>query len=313
MAVDSGPFPQSALEANKNGQLTDEQRKGLRAGSRSVRKGELTAALFAAFFGVFLFIAVRPSSPVLVRVVIPIGCLALAGFLLLRALTGEDRLTRDLRDPRVESLEGPISRNVVMTNSTSASNDDYYLTVAGQRFKVGPHSYRAAPDAGYVRIYFLPISRHVVNLEHLPDRSLPEGTTPRTMLQDLKQAMHSHDRAQIDEVRAEMAGTEHALNAAISHDVAPPPEESRDQRPLAEALSGTWSNGPVTVTFGEDGAFSITMLGANERDGRWSVDGDGKLVADFDGRQQATDAWIVGDQLTVSLSGEAITLKRVAA
>jgi hypothetical protein len=124
--------------------------------------------------------------------------------------------------------------------------------------------------------------------------------------------MHSHDRAQIDEVRAQVAGTEHALNAAISHDVAPPPDANRDQRPLADAIQGTWSNGPVTVVFSEDGAFSITMMGANEQDGRWSVDGNGKLVADFGGREQATDAWIVGDQLTVSLGGEAITLKRTA-
>ena len=30
------------------------------------------------------------------------------------------------------------------------------------------------------------------------------------MAQEYKQALHSHDRAQIDEVRAEMAGTAHA-------------------------------------------------------------------------------------------------------
>jgi hypothetical protein len=310
MTDDNGPFPQSALDANQAGQLTDAQRQLLRAGSRSVRKGELSAALFAATFGIFLFIAARPSSPALVRVVIPIGLLAVAAFLLLRALTGEDRLTRDLRSPRVESLEGPISRHIDTTHSRSASLNDYYLDVAGQRFKVGPHAYDAAPDAGYVRIYFLPISRHVVNLEHLPDRSLPEGTTVKTLAQELKQAVHSHDRAQIDELRAEMAGTGHAVNATISHDAVPPPEANQDQRPLADAIQGTWSNGPVTAVFSEDGSFSVTILGANEQDGHWSVDGNGKLVADFRGREQATDAWIAGGQLTVSLGGDAITLKR---
>ena len=38
-----------------------------------------------------------------------------------------------------------------------------------------PGVYRAAPDAGIVRLYYLPASRHVVNLERLPDRTLAEG------------------------------------------------------------------------------------------------------------------------------------------
>lgn len=312
MAVDSGPFPQSALDANKNGRLTDEQRKLVRAASRGVRKSELTVAVFAAALGVFLFFAVKPSSPVLVRVVIPIGCLVLAAVLLLRAITGEDSVTRDLRHPDVESLEGPISKHMVSTGSHNAP-PNYYLTVAGQRFAVGTHAYHAAPEAGFVRIYFLPSSRHVVNLERLPDRSLPEGTTPQGVMQQFAQAMRSHDRAWIDEVRAEMTGTQNAMMAGISHDASPPPEESRDQRPLGEAIQGTWSDGPIKAVFSADGTLSITMMGANERSGHWSVDGDGKLVTDLVGQDRATDAWIVGDRLTVSLGGQAITLKRESA
>ena len=123
----------------------------------------------------------------------------------------------------------------------------------------------------------------MVNLEHLPDHSLPEGTTPKTLIHEFKQALSSHDRAKIDEVRAEMAGTGNALKAGISHDAMPPPPDRRDQRPLAGAILGTRSDGPLTVTFSRAGAFRLTMLGANERTGRWSVDGDGKLVADLGG------------------------------
>jgi hypothetical protein len=224
-------------------------------------------------------------------------------------------LTRDLRNPRVESLEGPISKHVVHTSSQgtdSRGTTTHYLTVAGKRFEVGPHAYQAAPDAGFVRIYFLSISRHVVNLEHLPDRGLPEGTTPQALMQEFGQALRSRDRAQLDEVRAEMAGTAHAMEAAISHDAVPPPESSRDQRPLGEAIQGTWSNGPIKAVFSEDGTFRITILGANEQSGRWSVDGNGKLVANFAGRARATDAWITGDQLTVSLGGSVVTLTRAS-
>jgi hypothetical protein len=277
-----------------------------------VRKGELSTAALAAAFGIVIFIAVRPTSPVLVRVGIPIGCLALAVFLVLRAITGGDRLTRDLRRPRVDSIEGPISKHSTSTTSSGSSASTYYLIVAGQPFEVGSHAYQAAPDAGFVRLYFLSISRHVVNLEQLPARSLPEGTTPQAVFQEYRQAMRSHDRAKLDEVRAEMAGTVNALQGGLSHDVAPPPDDRRDQRPLQDAIVGTWNNGPVTVVFGPEGTFSITLLRANQRSGRWSVDGNGQLVANLGGRGQATDAWIVGDQLTVSLGGSAFTLNRAS-
>jgi hypothetical protein len=312
MAVDSQVFPQSALEDNRQGRLTDAQRKLIRTLCRGTRKSELTVATFAAVFGIFLFFAVRSSTPALERVGIPIGCLALAAFLLFRAITGGDRLTRDLRHPRVASLEGPIGKHAVSTGSEGGSSSTiHYLDVAGQRFEVGRHAYQEAPEAGFVRIYFLSISRHVVNLERLPDHSLPEGTTPRTLVHEFKDAMLSHDRVKLDELRAEMAGTVNALQAGISHDVAPP-EESRDQRPLAEVIQGTWSNGPVTVTFTRKGTFSIMMLGANERSGHWTVSGDGKLMADFGGRSGPVEAWVVGDQLTVSFEGTAITLKRTS-
>ena len=54
------------------------------------------------------------------------------------------------------------------------------------------------------------------------------------------------------------------------------------------------------------------MLGSTQRSGHWSVNSDGKLVADIAGRDQATDAWVANDQLTVSLGGEAITLSRTS-
>jgi len=312
MATDSGPFPQSALDANRAGQLSDVQRRWLRADARGVRKSELTVALFSAAFGIFLFFAVKPGTSGLVKVGIPIACLALAVFLVLRAITGGDRLTRDLRKPRVESVEGGISKHAVTSDSHGHSSTTYYLSVAGQRFKVWGAAYHAAPDAGFVRLYYLPISRHVVNLENLPDRSLPEGTTPQTMVQEFSQAVRSHDRAHLDEVRAEMAGTEHALQAAMSGDTTPPPEESRDQRPLAEAIQGTWSGGPITAVIGGDGTFTVTILGANQQSGTWSVGDDGKLMVDLGGRGGSTEAWIANDQLTVSLGDRAFTLRRVA-
>lgn len=313
MAVDTGPFPQTALDTNKSGRLTDTQQKWLRAQARGTRKSELSAALFCVALGIFLFIAIKPSAPVLERVGIPVGLLAVAVFLFLRAITGGDRLTRDLRRPRVESLEGPISRHTVTSDSEGSSSTSHYLDVAGKRFAVGRAAYQAAPDAGFVCIYFLPISRHVVNLERLPDRTLPAGTTVQTLAQQFKQTLRPGSEAKRDEIRAELAGTANAMKVGFSSEAAaPPPAGNRDQRPLAEAIQGAWSNGAITATFSENGTFSITMPLGNARSGHWSVDGNGKLVADLAGRNQATDAWIVGNQLTVSLGGSAITLQRVS-
>lgn len=163
-----------------------------------------------------------------------------------------------------------------------------------------------------MRIFFLPISRHMVNLERLPDRPLPAGTTPQDVLQTVRAAMGSHDRAKIDEARAEMAALGNAMKPEISHDAAPPPAEQRDPRPLADALLGTWSSGMITVAFTNDGTFTMTMLGGHQRSGHWSVNREGKLVADLGGRDQAADAWIAEDQLTVSAEGTALTLKRAS-
>jgi hypothetical protein len=133
------------------------------------------------------------------------------------------------------------------------------------------------------------------------------------MAQQFKQAMRPGNEAKRDELRAEMAGTANAMKVGFSREgVVPPPAGSRDERPLAEAIQGAWSNGAVTVTFSENGTFSVRMPLGNEQSGRWSVDGNGKLVADFGGRHQATDAWIEGNQLTVSLGGSAMTLPRVS-
>lgn len=62
MAVESGPFPQSALEANRVGRLTDTQGKRLRAEARGVRKSELQVGAFLVVFGIFLFVAVSCGS-----------------------------------------------------------------------------------------------------------------------------------------------------------------------------------------------------------------------------------------------------------
>lgn len=73
-------------------------------------------SIYSSCLAIVVF-GLRATSPVLVRVILPFACLALAVFLLLRAIMGADKLTRDARRPRVESLDGPISKHRATADS----------------------------------------------------------------------------------------------------------------------------------------------------------------------------------------------------
>ena len=99
-----------ALDANRRGELSDVQRRNFGAQSRDRRKSELSSAGFfvagAVLFGFFA----SPTSSVILRVLLTIGCVAIAVFLVVRSITGGDALTRDLRRVQVQSVEGAIGR-----------------------------------------------------------------------------------------------------------------------------------------------------------------------------------------------------------
>jgi hypothetical protein len=308
MAVTYELFSAEALGANQSGRLTDAQRRYLRGMARSVRKGEFTFALPLLAIGILVFIADGHRSSGTERYLIGLAFVAMAIFLVARALTGGDALTRDLRRVRVESVEGAIAKHIQQASGTNS--DFHYLDVAGKRFEVPPSAYQAAPDAGYVRVYFLPRSHKVVNLERLPDRSLPADATPKDLMTAMGAAMHSHSETRIAEARADIASFGEAVTAGFSRTAVPPPLESRDPRPLTEALPGTWSSMLMTLTFASNGTVSGTMMSGRQHSGHWSVDSTGRLRTDVTGHDGAADAWIVGDQLTIALQGEAFTFHR---
>ena len=66
----------------------------------------------------------------------------------------------------------------------------------------------------------------------------------------------------------------------------------------------------MDVTFSADGAASARMANGMSMAGRWSVDADGKLHLDGMGQDMVTDAWIVGDDLTVLMDGNAMPFRR---
>lgn len=190
----------------------------------------------------------------------------------------------------------------------------HYFDVAGRRIEVGRAAYDAAPDAGFVRVYYLPRRKLLVNMERLPDQPLPPGFTgsPREVVQTLAAAMHSHDEAATAEARAHLAAMAEAMQSHMAGSATPPPASARDPRPLAEAIVGTWSGGPISLTFAADGTVTSTLPGRGQRSGRWSVDPSGKLESDVLGHTEAADAWVAGDQLTISSQGMGLSFQRVS-
>lgn len=307
-------FTPEALGANRRGELTDAQLRGFRGLSRSRRKSAFGSAALLVAGAVLIGGFASPSASPTLRVLIPLVCLVIAAFLVVRAITGVDALARDLRGREVQFVEGAIGKRRL---GGGRAHDSLFLDVGDKRFKVSPATYDGAPDAGYVRLYFLPHSRKIVNLEVLPNPAFENGVTPADLARQatpqavsrtLGAAMLSRSRRESNEARASLAALGDAMQSIFAAP-APPAPGARDPRPLDEAIVGTWSNGFMTVAFLADGSVTADMLGRQQR-GRWAVDPSGRLRADVMGQHQAAEAWIAGDRLTISADGQGLTFTR---
>jgi hypothetical protein len=243
---------------------------------------------------------------------IPFLCVLLAVGLVVWSVGGSDPLTRDIRQGKVESVEGAIGKRHISTGGSGTGADVYthFLDVAGKSFTVAKSTYNASPDAGYVRIYFLPRSHHVVNLERLPDPPVPENITPKDLLGTLGASLRLRDRTQRNEARARAQAMADEIQAEFTRKPDPPTAD-RDPRPLDQAIVGTWRSMMMTVTFHGDGTVEAALPGNQSRSGSWSVDADGRLRADVMGHSDAAEAWVAGDELTLSLNGMGLSFKRV--
>jgi len=300
----NGPFPADALDANRANRLSAEQRTWLRGLAGNSRRNSLSFALIAGVLAVILlFFADRGGAE---RILFGLVLLGVGAFFFVRGFTGADPLDRDLREGYVESVEGAIAKRRVSTGGRSSSVT-HWIDVENKRMRAFKDQYDAAPDAGYVRVYYVPHSMRVVNLERLPDRpGDAEIVRSPTDAVRLAATMFSFDEVKSAEARAQLAAMGHAMQAG-----ARPPESELDSRPLAEAIVGRWTNGLVTLEFKADGTVAMSLPRGVQRQAHWSVDANGHLVADVMGeKQQASDAWIAGDQLSIKEGAEGIVLKR---
>ena len=301
----SGPFPQDALDANRAGRLSPQQRTWLRGLAKTWRGNGRAIAGVAGLLGlIVLFLADKGGAE---RVLIGVGLLIGAAFLFVLSLVGADTMDADLRDGSVLAVEGAIAKRTQVTHSRSSSSTTYYIDVASKQMVAFRDQYEAAPEAGYVRVYYVPHSMRVVNLERLAD---PPGAadavkSPQDALKLAAKGIFSLDEQSRAEARAQLAAVGH-----VAQPGPPPPASERDPRPLAEAIVGKWTNGMVTIEFSGNGSVDMTLPMGVQRQSRWSVDPQGRLVVDMDGAHQAGEAWIAGDHLNITLGGDGIVLRR---
>jgi hypothetical protein len=296
------------LEENRLGELSEQQRKNLGAFSRYKRRNLVTISLFLLAFGAILLYAPNPRAPLFTRELLAGGAGLLAAFLIVRAVTGNDALTRDVHESRVESVEGAIGKRRTSAGRTGSL---YYLDIGDRTFKVAGKTFHEAPDAGWVRVYYLPLSKTIVNLERIANAS-PAPEMTRDGIVHALGATLSGSRREANEARAGIASVGDTLQAAFDGSTQPPSAEARDPRPLDQAILGTWKNAFLTVTFSADGFATVRMFGG-DKNGRWSVDPDGKLRAGLMGHEQSVDAWVAGDTLTIVADGRALTFTRANA
>jgi hypothetical protein len=276
------PSREEALEANRAGRLSDQQRRELDAAARQHHRGVLGLAF---------------------RRTLPLG--------------------KDVQAGRVESIEGAVTKRMgtdidyILAGTESTAPTSYRLWVASrdlgnQEFRTSQHVYESAPEAGIVRLFYLPRSRWAINVEPLPD--LPVDVSQEgiaQVLSDTKAARDAHDKIAAAEARAEWAALEHGIEAYVPKRGAPtsPPG---DPAALASAIVGTWSSPFLTVSVRGDGTLRTEIPGVGEESGRWSVDAEGYLHLEAMGGSHVVDASVDGEWLSLAIQGQSLRLKRSA-
>jgi hypothetical protein len=302
-------FPVAALPENRSGHLTSEQASRFERMVSGRRLSTRGLALPVGAIGVLLLIMSGPAATAVTRHLAGWGFVAAAAVIL--AAPAFDPLAADAREGRVETVEGAVGKRRVQSAALTAGTR-YYLTIGGRQLRTYLSAYEAAPDAGYVRAYYLPRTRKLVNLERLPNPPLPTGPDEaRDMFGRMARAFATGDRVAFAEARANAAGL---LDAAQESMREPSDAVSGGVTGglLREALVGRWTHPLVTVTLAEDGTATVTTITGATEAGHWSVDGHGRLLTDVTGTMEPTDAALDGGRLTIQLEARRLTFTRTA-
>lgn len=163
------PLFSDALASNRRGELSATQREGFARLLQQRNRNALGFAGALVAVAVLVGVIAAPSLSPVWRIAIAVVALGIAISLILRVVTGGDKaLGRDLRHGQVEVVTGPISKEQESAMDVDSTNISI-LRVGDERFIVAAKTFEAAPGNGQVRLYYLPASRKVVNLETVTD------------------------------------------------------------------------------------------------------------------------------------------------
>jgi hypothetical protein len=301
------PFPADALAENRSGHLTDDQAIRFQRMVRGRRKSTRGLAVPVGAIGALLLILSGPAGTAAKRHLAGLGFVAAAAVIL--AAPAFDPLAADVREGRVETIEGAVGKRRTQTKGPAGGTTHYYLNIAGRQLLTYLSAYDAAPDAGYVRAYYLPRTRRLVNLERLPNPPLPSGPDEaRDMFSRIAHALVTHDPVAL--ARANAGG----LMDAAQESRVEPSNVLRGRVAgglVRKALVGTWTHPFATVKLADNGTATVTTIMGTTRSGHWSVDDRGRLLTDATGTMEPTDAALDDGRLTIQLDGRHLTFARV--
>jgi hypothetical protein len=309
MADQNSPFSQEALPVNQGGRLTDQQAQVWARIAKTRRQAVRGAALPFAAIGALLLFANGPGAKAAARTSGAVAFLAITAILLVAASL--EPVNADVREGRVESVEGAIAKRRIMLKGRG--HRYYRIVVGGRRLRANSRgAFDAAPDAGYVRVYFFPRSGRIVNLEQLPDPPIPTGSgAAQEIFQDFAQALIRHDRTAIAEASAHVAALKHVVEGPPPDATGGANDRAHVSRLQSDDLHGTWTNPVLTISFMKSGIATMTpAFGGPRRDGHWSVDRNGRLSTDMSGTMEPIEASRDGDRLTIVFEGQRVAFTR---
>ncbi|HXB15792.1 MAG TPA: hypothetical protein VNV44_08615 [Solirubrobacteraceae bacterium] len=223
-----------------------------------------------------------------------------------------DSRVEDVRAGVVESIEGAITKRERQKGfgGQEALPLRYEIYVANrdsgdQRFRCIGELWDRAPEAGYVRLYFLPRSRWAVNFEPI------DGPAPDVSAAGFQgaAARFTEARKSGDEVGAAEAYAEvHAIEQAAA---GPPPGAAPSEEPLERALIGSWRSAVMRLglELREDGSFTAELPDGSRPEGRWSLEGS-TLRADVPGAPIEAQAAVAGGRLVLTMDGQSLAFER---
>ena len=300
-------FPAAAFPENRSGRLTSEQARRFERIVSGRRQSTRGLAVPVGAIGALLLIMSGPAATAVKRHLTGWGFVAAAAVIL--AAPAFDPLAADVREGRVEAIEGAVGKRR-MQSMAPTSGARYYLTIGGHQLRTYLSDYDAAPDAGYVRAYYLPRTKKLVNLERLPNPPLPAGPDEaRSMFGRMARAFASGDPVAFAEARADAAGLLDAGQESTRE-----PSDAASGRVagglVREALVGRWTHPLVTVILADNGTATVTTIAGSTQAGHWAVDGHGRLLTNVTGTMEPTDAVLDGGRLTIQLEGQRLTFTR---